>query len=214
MKMDLIQLIQKYAPIPIPHHAMIGLLKDYVNPNDKIHQLVKSGILEQIIKGLYIAGPALQAERPDLFLLANQILGPSYVSVESALSYHGLIPERVYAITSMTTKAARQYPTPLGAFTYTRLSLPYYSFGIRSVKLTKQQTVMMASPEKALLDKIITTAGVEFRSRAAVLSYLESDLRIDIDNLKQLDRGAMQSWLSRAPKKHTLMLLIETLQTV
>lgn len=212
--MDLTRAIQEYAPIPIPHHAMIGLLKDYVNPNNKIHQLVKSGILERVTKGLYIAGPVLQAERPDPFLLANQILGPSYVSVESALSYHGLIPERVYTITSMTTKAARQYTTQVGAFTYTRLPLPYYSFGIRSVKLTKQQTVMMASPEKALLDKIITTAGVEFRSRTAVLSYLENDLRVDIDNLKQFDREAMQSWISHAPKKHTLMILIETLRTI
>ena len=212
--MYLAQAIQQYAPIPIPHHVMIGLLKDYVNPNNKIHQLVKSSILERVTKGLYIAGPALQAERPDPFLLANQILGPSYVSVESALSYYGLIPERVYTITSMTTKAARQYTTPVGAFTYTHLSLPYYSFGVRSVQLTKQQRVMMASPEKALLDKIITTAGVEFRSRAAVLSYLESDLRVDIDDLKQLDKGAMQNWLSHAPKKRTLMILIETIQTV
>ncbi len=212
--MYLTQAIQEYAPIPIPHHVMIGLLKDYVNPNNKIHELVKRGILERVTKGLYTAGPALQAERPDPFLLANQILGPSYVSVESALSYYGLIPERVYTTTSMTTKAVRKYTTPVGAFTYTRLTLPYYSFGVRSVQLTKQQTVMMASPEKALLDKIITTAGVEFRSRTAVLSYLESDLRVDIDNLKQLDREAMQNWLSHAPKKRTLMILIETIQTL
>jgi predicted transcriptional regulator of viral defense system len=210
--MDMIRTIQEYAPLPIPHHVMMGLLNDYVNPNNKIHQLVKSDILERVTKGLYIAGPALQAERPDPFLLANQIIGPSYVSMESALSYHGLIPERVYTITSMTTKAARQYMTPVGTFTYTRLPLPYYSFGIRSAKLSKQQTVMMASPEKALLDKIITTTGVEFRSRASVLSYLESDLRVDIDNLKQFDKEAMQSWLSHAPKKRTLMMLIETLQ--
>ena len=212
--MDLTRAIKEYAPIPIPHHVMSGLLDEYVNPNNKIHELVKGGILERVTKGLYIAGPALHAERPDPFLLANQILGPSYVSVESALSYHGLIPERVYTVTSMTTKATRQYVTPLGTFTYTRLSLPYYSFGIRSVKLTKEQTVMMASPEKALLDKIITTAGVDFRSRTSVLSYLESDLRVDIDSLKQFDKNAMQSWLSHAPKKRTLMTLIETLQTV
>ncbi|HXB94912.1 MAG TPA: hypothetical protein VNU70_07130 [Puia sp.] len=214
MKTELTRAIQEYAPIPIPHHAMIGLLKGYVNPNNKIHQLVKSGILERVTKGLYIAGSALPAERPDPFLLANQILGPSYVSVESALSYHGLIPERVYTITSMTTKASRRYTTPSGGFTYTRLSLPYYSFGIRSVQLTKQQTVMMASPEKALLDKIITTPGVEFRSRTAALSYLESDLRVNIDDLKQLDLEAMRNWLPHAPKKRTLMILTETIQTV
>ena len=212
--MYLSQTIQQYAPLPIPHHLMMGLLKEYANPNDKVHQLVKSGILQRVTKGLYIAGPSLQAEKPDPFLLANQILGPSYVSVESALAYYGLIPERVYTITSMTTKAARQYTTPVGTFTYTRLSLPYYSFGVRSIQLTKQQTVMMASPEKALLDKIITTAGVEFRSRAAALSYLESDLRIDMDDLKQFDKEAMQSWLSHAPKKRTLMILIDTIKTL
>jgi len=191
---------------------MNGLLKDYINPNHKIHELVKRGTLNRVIKGLYTAGEMLGAEQPDPFLLANHILGPSYVSMESALSYHGLIPERVYTVTSMTTKAARQYATPAGNFTYTRLSLPYYAFGIQSVQLTKQQTVMIASPEKALLDKIITTAGVEFRSRKSVLSYLEEDLRVDIDYLKELDRAAMQSWLSHAPKKRTLAMLIETLQ--
>lgn len=210
--MDLTRIIEGYAPLPIPHHVMSGLLKDYVNPNQKIHDLVKSGALERVTKGLYLAGEALGAEKPDPFLLANHILGPSYVSAESALSYHSLIPERVYTTTSMTTKAAREYTTPVGAFSYTRLPLPYYSFGIKIVRLTQQQTFIIASPEKALLDKIIVTAGVEFRSRVGVLSYLENDLRVDIDNLKQLDRKAMQSWLSHAPKKRTLTMLIETLQ--
>ena len=193
---------------------MMGLLKGYVNPNNKIHQLVKSGILERVVKGLYVKGSELQDERPDPFLLANQILGPSYVSVETALSYHGMIPERVYTVASMTPKAAREYTTSLGTFTYIRSPLPYYVFGIQSVKLTKQQTVMIASPEKALMDKIISTAGVEFRSRTSVLTYLENDLRADPDNLKQLDKTAMQSWLSHAPKKATLITLVETLQTL
>lgn len=212
--MTITRAIQEYAPIPIPHHAMMGLLKDYVNPNNKIHELVKSQQLERVIKGLYIAGEALNTKKPDPFLLANHILGPSYVSLESALSYHGLIPERVYTITSVTTKASRQYETPVGNFNYTRLPLPYYSLGIQSIQLAIMQNVMMASPEKALFDKIISTAGVTFRSKSNVLTYFENDLRIDLDNLQKLDRGMMQSWLSYAPKKQTLATFIETLHTI
>lgn len=210
--MELIQSIQQYASLPIPHHLMSWLLRDYQQPNDKIHHLLKKGILEQVRRGLYIAGPGIKADKPDSFLLANHILGPSYISLESALSYYGLIPERVYATTSVTIKPARQYTTPHGTFTYTRLPLPYYSYGIRSIEIANQQTVMIASPEKALLDKIITTAGVEFRSKISVLSYMENDLRLDPDSLKHLDIQSMETWLSNAPKKQTLSMLLETIQ--
>lgn len=210
--MELIPCIQQYAALPIPHHVMKWLLKDYQQPNDKIHNLLKRGILEQIKKGLYIAGPAISNVKPNPFIIANHILGPSYISLESALSYHGLIPERVFAITSMTTKASREYTTPLGTFIYIRLPLPYYSYGIRSVEIAPQQRIMIATPEKAILDKIITTAGVEFRSKVSVLSYMENDLRLDIANLAHLDLKRMADWISAAPKKQTLKLLLETIQ--
>lgn len=210
--MELIPSIQQYADLPIPHHVMAWLLKDYQQPNDKIHNLLKKGVLEKIKKGLYIAGPAITKLKPDPFLVANHILGPSYVSLESALSFHGLIPERVYTITSVTTKATREYATPLGTFTYTRLPLPYYSYGIRSMEIGPQQRIMIAQPEKALLDKIVTTSGVEFRSKSSVLSYLENDLRLDIDQLLRLDLNSLVEWISDAPKKQSLQFLLETIQ--
>ena len=191
---------------------MAGLLKDYSQPNDKIHYLIRDGILQQVKRGLYVAGPVVSSTRPDPFLLANHILGPSYVSLESALSYHGLIPEKVYEISSVTIKAARKFSTPLGVYTYTRLRLPYYSYGIRSVEIDRQHRFLMASPEKALFDKIITTAGVEFRSKKDVLTYLENDLRVDIDTLKDLDISAIKSWIPNSPKKDSLSMLIETIQ--
>src|SRR6185437_10157020 len=145
--MELIPSIQEYAALPISHHLIKWLLKGYQQPNDKIHNLLKKGILEHVKKGLYIAGPEISKIKPDPFLIANHILGPSYISLESALSYYGLITERVYAITSVTTKAAREYTTPLGTFTYTKLPLPYYSYGIRSMEIAPQQRIMIASPE-------------------------------------------------------------------
>lgn len=98
---------------------------------------MKKGIISPIKRGLYIPGPKLNVAGPEPFLLANHILGPSYISRESALSFYGLIPERVFGVTSVTIKAARNYQTSLGVFSYTRVFLPYYSFGIRQVKLAE-----------------------------------------------------------------------------
>lgn len=168
--------------------------------------------MQQVKRGLYVAGPKIASLKPDPFLLANHILGPSYVSLESALSYHGLIPEKVYEITSVTIKAKRRFSTPLGVFSYTRLPLPYYSYGIRSVEVDKQHRFLIASPEKALLDKIITTAGVEFRSKVGVLTYIENDLRIDIDTLKNLNISIIESWIPTSPKKDSLSILTKTIR--
>jgi hypothetical protein len=211
-KMEVAQSIQQYASYPIPHHLMASLLKEYSQPNDKIHYLIKHGILQQIKRGLYVAGPKITSSGPDPFLLANHLLGPSYVSLESALSYHGLIPEKVYETASVTTKATRRFSTPLGVYSYTRLPLPYYSYGIRSVEVDKQHRFLIASPEKALFDKIITTAGIEFRSMTSVLTYLENDVRIDIEMLKSLDIAGMESWIPTSPKKDSLSMLIKTIR--
>ena len=210
--MEVAQSIQQYASYPIPHHLMASLLKEYSQPNDKIHYLIKDGILQQIKRGLYIAGPRITSSKPDPFLLANHLLGPSYVSLESALSYHGLIPEKVFEITSVTIKAKRRFSTPLGVYSYTRLSLPYYSYGIRSVEVDRHHRFLIASPEKALFDKIITTAGIEFRSKTSTLTYLENDLRIDIGMLKTLDIAGMESWIPTSPKKDSLSMLIKTIR--
>jgi len=212
--MDIRAEIQSHASQPLTHQLLLSLLKEYKRPNDKLHALLKDNVLEAIKKGLYIAGPALKAGKPEPFLLANHILGPSYVSMDTALSHYGLIPERVYEISSMTTKASRQFDTPMGIFSYTRLPLPYYAFGIRQLKLSDNQYALVASPGKALFDKVVTTAGLLFRSKKEVTDYLIDNLRMDEDNLKSLDLKAMAEWLSDAPKKDSLQMMIKTITTL
>ena len=209
--MNLREAIQSYSGQPLTHQLLMSLLKDYKRPNDKIHALIKEGVLENIKKGLYVTGPTLKVNRPEPFLLANHILGPSYISLDSALSYHGFIPERVYELTSMTTKASRRFQTPMGVFTYIRLSLPYYSYGILQIKLSDSQYAMIASPEKALCDKVVTTSGLQLRNPKNVMSYLIDDLRIDEDNLKALNTKAMLDWLPDASKKESLLMIIKTI---
>ncbi|MEO6686911.1 MAG: hypothetical protein ABIN24_13150 [Dyadobacter sp.] len=184
----------------------MSLLKDYKRPNDKIHQLIANGSLVSIKKGLYFTPLTREPER---FLLANHILGPSYISFESVLSFHGPIPEQVYEVSSATTKAARRFDTTLGRFTFIHLGLPYYSFGIKSVVLGDEKTALMATPEKAVFDKIVATPGVILRSEISAAGYLLEDLRMDESQLKQLDRGIMERWLADSPKKNSLAMMIK-----
>jgi hypothetical protein len=212
--MDISRELTRNARHPFTHQWLGSLLKEYKFPNDKVHDLVQHGWLLPIKRGLYIAGPALQSGKPDPFLLANQILGPSYVSVDTALAHYGLIPERVYEIASMTVKVSREFDTPMGRFTYSRLPLPYYAYGIRQVKLAEDQFALVATPEKALCDRLITTAGLVFRSRKAAKAWLLEDLRMEEAQLRELSTQEMSTWLNEAQKKDSLRHIIDVITEI
>lgn len=74
------------------------------------------------------------------------------------------------------------------------------------------QTVLMAGPEKSICDKIITTAGVQLRSRKQALEFLEEDLRIDRESLRNLDLREMSGWLTDCPKADSIKNVIESVQ--
>lgn len=205
--------LMRFSNQPLSHQLLVSIFKEYERPNDKIYQLAKEGVLQSVKKGLYVAGPALNVDRkPEPFLIANHILGPSYVSVETALAHHGLIPERVYEIASMTTQAPRKFNTTLGTFTYTRLALPYYAFGIRSEKLADDQYAMVASPEKALFDKIITTSGLLLRSKKTAREFLIENMRMDEETLRQLNTKEMTSWIKGSLKEESLSMVVNVIQ--
>lgn len=213
--MDIIQSIRRYSGQPITHQLLKGILKDYKRPNDKIHELVNEGILATLKRGFYIPGARMGNEpTPEPFLIANHLLGPSYVSLDSGLSHHGLIPERVYETTSVTTKLTRSFKTPMGTFSYIRLALPYYAFGIQQIKLADDQYAMIATPEKALFDKIVTTSGIVLRSVKSAESYLLEDLRMDKYNLRNLNIEQMKMWLDDASKKDSLLMVIKMIESL
>jgi predicted transcriptional regulator of viral defense system len=204
--------IKMYADAPLTHNVVMDVLSPYGRPNDKISEMIRSGELVSLRRGLYVPGPELDLPIPDRFLIANHLRGPSYISLESALSYWGLIPERVYEISSVTTKTSKIYQNSLGRFSFQYLGTPYYSFGIRSVRLTEFQTAMIASPEKALCDKIIVTSGVQLRSISQTMDFLLEDLRIDEAQLRQLDASAIETWVIDSPKRNSLQMLVNTIQ--
>lgn len=204
--------IQEYAEEPLTRQVLMNLLKEYKRPNDKISELVKKGELTQLKKGFYIPGPKLNTPRPGSFLIANHLWGPSYISLETALSYWAFIPERVYEVSSITMKSTKNYKTPVGRFSYFHVPLPYYSFGVQSISLTQRQTVLIASPEKAICDKIVMTSGVFLRSTKQVLEFLIDDMRMEEEMLRRLKIHEIDSWLEAASKKTSLEMLVKTLK--
>jgi hypothetical protein len=209
-RMDLL----KYSDQPISTQVLLGLLKGYSRPYDKIMEMVNQGILVQLRRGLYMVSPSVSIRTPEPFLIANHLYGPSYISLDSALFHWGLIPERVFEISSVTPRMSKKIMVQNVLYSYTHLPIAYSPLGIQSISLTKTQTVLIAGPEKALCDKVITTAGINLRSRHQTLAFLVEDLRIEEDQLRGLNTMEMKSWLTVCPKRKSIQRLIETISTL
>jgi hypothetical protein len=206
--------IRAYGGQPLTRQLLLNLLQGYGRPYDKIEELVRQQQLIPVKRGVFVPGPELHIPGPEPFLLANHLAGPSYVSMEAALSHWGLIPERVQETSSAFTGRSKIYDTALGRFSYTHLPLPYYSFGQERVTVGEQQVALVACPEKALCDKIITTAGLLFRSPRQSREWITEDMRIDQDRLRSFDTARIRSWLEAAPKKSSLQWLVKTLEAL
>ncbi len=162
---------------------------DHANPKAKIARLVRQGELFRLKRGLY-----LRARSADDAALrckaANRIYGPSYVSFEYALGWHGLIPEYVAHVTSATFKKGRKkrYDTPAGSFFYQDVPAAAYPHGISLLGETEKR-FLMACPEKALCDELYRVPGV--RSIQGIEALLFDDLRLDRDEFSKLDPEAL-----------------------
>jgi predicted transcriptional regulator of viral defense system len=204
--------LSRYATMPLDSAFLKDMLRDYRRPLDKVGEWVRQGYLVQLRRGLYAVGPELSHIKPEPFLVANHLYGPSYVSMESALSFWGFIPEQVVETVSMTAAKPHTFHTPLGRFSYHHLPSPYASLGTTTVELLEQRNAMVATPDKALCDLVVTTAGLRLRSIRAAQAYLIEDLRIDEAELKTLDIPRIQSWIPWAPKAQSLQVMVSALQ--
>jgi hypothetical protein len=181
-------------------------LADYARPRDKIRSMLRKQEIVRIKKGLYILGESYRKRPFSRELLANLIYGPSYISLEYALSYHGLIPERVETITSTTCGGSRSFTTPIGLFTYWSVHGGYYSAGVDLVSNAADVSFLMATPEKALADKILRDRGLNIISKKDLTAYLQDDLRIDEEALKHLDIKLIEAIAGRTNSRKVKLL--------
>lgn len=201
-----------YNNIPMEISVVRDTIGEYRSPNNKISSMEQSGDFIRLRRGLYVAHPNLSNQEISRELVANAMYGPSYVSYESALSYHQLIPERVNAVRSATIKRAKSFTTPIGLFEYICVPRQYFHIGIEQVIVENQYAFLIASPEKALCDLIISTSGLRFQSVKAAREYLEQDLRIDLEEHEGWDTEIVSACSEHKRKKRELTFLTEVLK--
>lgn len=172
----------------IDYQFLMSALQSYSRPRDKLSAWLKSGDLIRVKKGLYVFGKAVTQTPYALEILANLIYGPSAISLSYALSFHGLIPERVSAVTSITNKRNKKFLTPMGHFIYYYLNPKKYSVGVEIKSATPDRQFLIASPEKALCDQIsIIDKNLKLTQLIEIESYLFQDLRIDEETLQKFN---------------------------
>ncbi len=178
-----------------------GALRGVKDQRGKIARMLRAGDLTLLRRGLY-------AVRRDVnpMELAGAIYGPSYVSFETALSWHGLIPERVEAILSATLKRPSEFQNDFGTYRYRQIPSKVYPVGIT---MMKEATIpfLIASPTKAICDTI-GRAG-PMRSMVEVRRWLESmridtPLPLDASELRDCVEGYQRTsvrWLGQTAEK-------------
>lgn len=166
-------------------------LSGFSDPANKIARMVRDGELLPVIRGLYETDSSASP-----WVLAGCIYGPSYLSFESAMAYHGLIPEGVKAVTSATFEKGRSkaYDTPFGTFLYRDVPADVFPLGL---ELGEEGGLpfRVATAEKALCDKLYALPPVG--GKREIEPLLEDDLRIDLADLSMLDSRLIEDWAER-----------------
>ena len=139
-------------PEYIDYNWLMFHLTGYASPRAKVTSLLKNRDIIRIKKGLYIPGPRYKRDY-SRGVLANRIYGPSYVSFEYALSWYGMIPERVFAVTSASLKKSKKFTTPIGPFIFHRVKDSAFYAGIDLAEEAGAHFII-ATPEKALSDMV------------------------------------------------------------
>jgi hypothetical protein len=189
--MDFAELVEIVGDEPVFETGL--LLAGRVKPADVRRQLsrwTKAGRLYQLRRGLYALAPPFQKSKPHPFLVANRMLPGTYVSLQSALAFYGLIPEHVPVVTSVTTARPGRWQTPLGSYDFRHIKTDLFR-GYRLTEVGSRQRAFIATPEKALLDLVYLEPGADSPD------YL-AELRLQ--QLSRLELAVLQSEAAASPK--------------
>ena len=171
-----------------------------------VHRASRHGEVLRLKPSLYCLDAALRRTHPHPFVVAATLHWPSHVSLESALSYHRLIPEAALAVSSVTARRSRSYDTPLGHFSFTRIPMNDPMAGVRAVKLDRGAWAFIASPLRAIAD-LLYVRKREIGDDAGALDFLIRSMRFEREDLDALDWDEADEILGALRSKRTQRLL-------
>jgi len=141
--------ITKGVPV-IESELLCAGVSDPASFKVQLSRWEKSGKIIQLRRGVYVLASVYRKIALYEPYVASILKKPSYISLEKALEYYGLIPEAAFVYTSVTTKRPTRFVTKIGTFDFRHVKETLF-WGYNSVTLN-QQTAFFATPEKALLD--------------------------------------------------------------
>ena len=147
---------------------------------NQIKRAIASGEILHIRRGLYCLAAKYNKYGISRNVLANLIYGPSYISMEAALAFHGWIPEAVHSVTSVSQGRAKSFATPIGFFDYVQVTQHAMYAGVVGVE-GPNDAFMVAKPLKALAD-YVASHGLDWEG----IEPLEESLRIETENLETI----------------------------
>lgn len=154
----------------------------------QLSRWVRAGRLVKLRRGLYAVASPHRTTTPDPFVVSNRLVRPSYVSLESALHYHEIIPDVPFAVTAVTTGRAGMHDTPLGRFLFHHIRTDRL-WGSQEIEIAAgQRGAWIARPEKALIDLL-------YLNRASDAPAYLRQLRLQ--NTERLDVGVLMDMATR-----------------
>ncbi len=185
--MKYVDLLNKVSDLPCFTTSFLSAGGNLAQIRLQLNRWIKAGRVVKLHKGLYTLSEPYRKIRPEPFSIANRLKSASYVSLQSALAWYGLIPEFVPVATSVTTGRPQLIETPMGRFDFRHINKSFF-WGYQQVELTAGQTAFVARPEKAMLDLVHLTPGGDKRD------FIE-ELRIQ--NVEQIDRAVLREFSER-----------------
>ena len=178
--------LKRLGNVPVSMGVLTSIFHEYMSPEKKVQAMVKAEMLIKLKRGLYIVSPQVSGKLLSLELIANHLYGPSYVSSHYALSQYGLIPERVYM-------------------------QEYFPIGITQ-KEEEGVTYLIATPEKALCDMLMQEKYVPDQSMSRLEIFFEEDMRIEISDLRNMNRDIISKCMEAGGKKNILSNLLKLME--
>ncbi len=167
-----------------------------------VRRAIASGEIIHMRRGLYCLARKYQKRGMNLYALAQQVYGPSYVSLESALSWHGWIPEAVYGITNASFKKSKEFATPLGLFSYARVPQTLFYCEVNRITDESGNAFLIASPLKALADYVYLRKR-DWRGIAPVVG----NLRVDVEEFEQVTANSLEALIDNYANSRVKRLL-------
>lgn len=197
-------------PVRVDYLLLEDCFSNFKSPKKKIFDLKTKGYLQQIKRGQYFNLKSKFLESTPYETIANSLYFPSYVSMEWALQFYGLILDRVTTVTSVTLLRSKNFKTPFFPLSYKHINKSRYPVGYVTKVNKAGDRFLIARPEKALIDYVNMRAkDLVIKTEDDIHEFLENDLRLDLPEflkvIKTEDIKELLSFYHRNSKEYRIL---------